>query len=589
MLTLKNFDNTIDPDILERGERYYRQGAVEQLKEDRSGEFIGHVRGTDFYAVRVVIDDDEIVEYSCGCPYNKGPLCKHVAAVLYALVDSKRDIDSSFQGQKRRNNTTKGVLPDDLDKLSKEELIKIVRDARYEHADVERHVQMSRATGEQYEDKQYIKNIVRGAIKEASDRYAGISYGDTLDAVQGALEVLGVAEGFVETQPRAAIAIYETVIEELAPLIERADDSDGDIGGTLDSAFQSLHELAVRIRDRKEEKFRKELFAYVLKEWSKKKYQGWDWPWMFLAISADLVIKDSEEREVERAIEKAFDYDKKGRSQPESTVLNTMREFGMWSGGGEWNKRYRSEQIAEIRLKIKERLHPEKVKQFLLENKQLYNVRERAIERYLASDDLKQARALAEEGVAQAERDKYPGLVIKFLEYLMRCAVEEGALDEAAGYAKRLFLQSHHDSFSYYRKTKEYAGPHWKEYLQSIIKTLKSGRGSGFGHVDKLADVYIEENMWEDLLALVQKSPEFVKVYGKRLEKRFPKETGKLYIKLATQGMEYPSGRGMYQEKCGLLRQAKHLGCESEVGQVVVKWRTSYERRRALMEELNKI
>lgn len=601
MLNLRNFESALDPDILDRGEQYYERGAVERLVEERRGAYVARVRGTDLYAVRVTLDEDDVVEYMCSCPYDKGPVCKHVAAVFYALADGEREIEGEENNEgEEANEPPRGwrgagahrdpkrprAPADHLEDLSKEELAAIVREARAAHADVDRRVAMTRAGDTEYEDKRYVRQIVRGSIEEASDRYGGIDYGDTLDAVQGALEVLDVAERLAGEYPRTAAVIYETVIEELAPCIERADDSDGDIGGTLESAFASLDELAVRIRDDGPEEVRTELFAYVLKEWPKKKYRGWDWSWMFLAIAADLVVSPKEEMAFDQALIAAVDYDAEDRSSSRSGIVFAGDGKGSMNA---WGDRYRRQQIAGIRLKVIERLHPETVEAFLDAHIALFNIRKHAIERSLAAGDTGRARALAEEGAAQAERDGAPGLVIQFLDYLLQCAVREQKFDEAAERASRLFLEARRDEFDYYRKAKEYAEDNWPNDLAEIITALKSDRGSGFGDRHKLAEVYVEEEMWGDLLALAEKHPEYAQTYGVRLAKRFPKETGLLYIALAKKDMEYPGGRGVYQQKCKLLQDAKRLGCEAEVARLAADWRTRYGRRRALMEELRRV
>lgn len=71
----------IPPVILKRGLDYYERGLVENVKA--SGETVtANVQGTESYAV--VIDKDWFaLASSCSCPYES--LCKHVAAVFFAL------------------------------------------------------------------------------------------------------------------------------------------------------------------------------------------------------------------------------------------------------------------------------------------------------------------------------------------------------------------------------------------------------------------------------------------------------------------------------------------------------------------------
>ena len=75
--------------ILDRGYDYYYDGAVEDLKY--SDKCIrAHVQGTEDYEVEITLDDGEIVDMDCSCPYAAdGHHCKHMAAVLYEWSEAK--------------------------------------------------------------------------------------------------------------------------------------------------------------------------------------------------------------------------------------------------------------------------------------------------------------------------------------------------------------------------------------------------------------------------------------------------------------------------------------------------------------------
>ena len=587
-ITLQNFDNIIDVNIVRRGKQCYENNAITRLKENRVGEYIAYVRGTDLYHVRIQLDDEDVVEWSCACPYNKGPICKHVVAVLYALADGERDIDESSTSLKSgiATSATVGSMPDDLEKLSKKDLINILHEARTNHVDVDRHVRFASSTEIQFEDKTFVRRIIREAVRDVSRRYGGVEYGDTYEATQGALEVLDVADSAFTSNARVALVGYETVIEELVPVVERSDDSDGDIGGAIYYAFEKLHELAIRLRDQKNEDLRRELLAYILKEWSKKKYQGFDWPWLFLNIAADIVESGNEEEQMTQVLQKALTYDRKEEPQEVNAFFAITGGSGALSSS-DWSNHYRQEEVARIQLVLTQRLHPEMVESYVLKNIHLPNVREQAVKMYIQNNAFDEARRLAMEGVKQARQDGYLGTVVKFLELQMECAKKSNRLDEARQCAVQLFLDTHHDAFSYYRHAKEYAGEKWDECLLDIVAKLKKSKHGG--GVWKLADVYIEEGMWKELLSLAQDNTALVQTHGKRLAKRFPKEVGRLYIQLAGEGIQYPGGRAEYQKKCNLLREAKRLGCQKEVAQVVEEWCRVYERRRALLEELRKV
>lgn len=90
-LNLKLFEQQIDPVILQRGLKYFKSGAVEEIDRINHGsnseiDFI--VRGTEPYDVRIELNGDEVVDFDCNCPYDMGPVCKHVVAAMFSLENN---------------------------------------------------------------------------------------------------------------------------------------------------------------------------------------------------------------------------------------------------------------------------------------------------------------------------------------------------------------------------------------------------------------------------------------------------------------------------------------------------------------------
>ena len=87
---MNNWKQMFTSKILDRGYAYYTDGLVEDLFRD--GDTItAVVNGTEDYEVAFIFDGNEIEELFCTCPYAEdGFYCKHMAAVLYELEDTKR-------------------------------------------------------------------------------------------------------------------------------------------------------------------------------------------------------------------------------------------------------------------------------------------------------------------------------------------------------------------------------------------------------------------------------------------------------------------------------------------------------------------
>jgi uncharacterized Zn finger protein len=86
-MTIHDFQTQIDPRVLERGQAGYREGTVLELVHESAGFWTARVAGTEVYQVTLRMNGDEIVNSTCVCPYDQGPLCKHEVAVYLAVKD----------------------------------------------------------------------------------------------------------------------------------------------------------------------------------------------------------------------------------------------------------------------------------------------------------------------------------------------------------------------------------------------------------------------------------------------------------------------------------------------------------------------
>lgn len=77
-----------------RGEGYYRDGAVDELTR-RGDTITAEVQGSDYEPYEVVVTlqpDGGIRNADCTCPYEQGGYCKHIVAVLLAVLRDQEEI-----------------------------------------------------------------------------------------------------------------------------------------------------------------------------------------------------------------------------------------------------------------------------------------------------------------------------------------------------------------------------------------------------------------------------------------------------------------------------------------------------------------
>src|SRR3990170_1613724 len=168
--------------------------------------------------------------------------------------------------------------------------------------------------------------LIKESLRSGMDRHGFIDYWSTRRAVRGAEELLNKAVKLVESgNPEQAIPIFQAVIEELVPALQFADDSNGDIGGAIDWAFDEFYKCIEKIQD---PIMRKDLFDYYLTEANRKQYEGWDWKWNFLRMASELISSGEQEKELFAKLDKI--------SQAEQS--------------SEFFDRYNQEQAAQIKL-----------------------------------------------------------------------------------------------------------------------------------------------------------------------------------------------------------------------------------------------
>ena len=92
-IPLNEFEQLIDERILKRGLSYFKGGAITDFSEISNGEYEAIVSGTEEYTVQLEISNNTITEHNCNCPYDMGPVCKHIVAVIFHLQQDELELN----------------------------------------------------------------------------------------------------------------------------------------------------------------------------------------------------------------------------------------------------------------------------------------------------------------------------------------------------------------------------------------------------------------------------------------------------------------------------------------------------------------
>ncbi len=524
-IPLNHFEEYINEPLLKRGLSYFKKGFVHEPAEIRPGDYEAVVEGSEDYTVKLSIRNGVITEHSCDCPYDMGAVCKHVVAVIFYLEQDQLGLSQ---------NPTKGSTKKAKASSSKPSKRKTIAQ------------QVDDLLGKVTHDE-LILFVREQASKDSLFR-------DLLLA------------SFAQYNPNESKALYTKQVNTLIKVARGkygfldsgyADDMDGHLTDTIYDAYDTL--TAIAQADPPEE-VRKLILKYSLTSFRKRNFSGWDWHINFLRLVAHLLNTDDEMEELFKridAIPRSSEYELKIAQEIQYDVL--LRRKG--------------ETVAQ---------------RYLEQNIDNPSFRARAIQGALDQKDYGKATALANDGIEQDSG--YPGLQIDWYDWLLKIAEIQKDSERIILYARYLLQESHNPKQDYYQILKETVPPEqWADFIETIIQ--EAMRHKPYYRADLVASIFIREEWWSRLLELVKKEYTLDQLakYEKHLAKHYPSELADLYAKRIIRYVKDHVGRDHYRTACIYIRRMIKLGARDKADAVISQLRHSYGRRRALMEELDKI
>ena len=197
-------------------------------------------------------------------------------------------------------------------------------------------------------------------------------------------------------------------------------------------------------------------------------------------------------------------------------------------------------------------------------------------------------KQLARDGMVLDEKQKIGKFLINgWTGWLLQVAQAEGNIPEIKEYALTLFLKN--GEFDYYRLYKKcFAKSEWSQEADRIIGLLKKSDEDSRG---TLAQIFIQEERWNDLLAFVQQDVNAytLDAYKGHLASRFPKELAAMYEKVIVEELAPLVGRNNYQRVGQFMRQMKKIGAQERVKVLVEELSIKYKNRPAFLEEMMRV
>lgn len=558
-IPLNEFEHIIDETILIRGLSYFKEGFVTEFSEITNGEFKAKVSGSEEYTVNLKVENDIIIEHNCDCPYDMGPVCKHIVASIFYLKQDELNLNQQHLPlvKKKKNKTVSQQLKEVLDKVSHQDLKEFIHEQSKTDRQFRNLFLASFSHLLESQSKEFYQKQIKSVLNSAKDRHGFIGWHAMKYLEQGIDPTITIAEKQLEHKKyKNAIDICTALMEEMTEAIQFSDDSNGYIGEVINSSYEMLYDIATQNISAD---IKRELFDYCITAFKKRLFDGWDWHIGILNVAYQLT-------------------DNEYQADIILKCLDTV------------NGKYERERAQPFKLDIISKYKDAKeVQKFIDNHITNSSIRNSEIEKAMDNKDFEKAIRLCKDGIEYDKKDR-PGLVKDWYNWLLKIAQAQNDKTKIIEYSRFLFIDNFYPEQDYYQILKQEIEPNkWKDFLEGIIEEVTSN--GGWKYNELVRKIYINEKWWDRLLLLLKEntSLESIKNNEKYLSKDYSQELIQLYYDRLIIFVDSFMGRNHYQTACRYLRRMKKLGGSEKVNELIEYFKTTYPKRKALLDELSRV
>jgi uncharacterized Zn finger protein len=562
-LTLKNFEQVVDSVIVNRGLDYFERSFVTEVEKLTDSTWRAIVEGTSDYQVQVALEKDTILHWTCDCPFDFGPICKHVVAVWYKLREHRH----SGGGNNRP-----------MEKSRSEKIIELLKNI----SDLElrmflqEHLQKNDALFQKFSltfqkpaeqlPRNAFKKQIKQLIRNAAGRDGFIDYHHSFELMENLSELLDQAEDLAGlSRWENALNICLAVIETIPNILEQMDDSAGMSAEIFNRTCVLCQEFTGRLPSAN---LKDQLFWFLIQEFPKEKYRDWDLHFNFLDMIMPLLDDEKKERSylnllnqsIEKCGKKDF-YD----MELESLLLHKIDFY-------------------------RQKRQPAKAQEIMEKNIELTGIRKILLQQNLEQKDFSEAEKLIMQGIDLARKKEWPGIVHDWKEELIKLYEITGNQPKIRELAEELFLSGLNRMDHYHKLKATYRHDQWQRKWPDIVKKMRAGTIRPYFDLFTLGHIYVEEQQYKKLLELLQEFPENLNLFDEfyqLLIGDYPREILEVSRKGVDQLVQ-EAGRKKYQKAVHYLKKMQAIeGGKSLVKEMVENYRLQYKNRPAMMQVLN--
>ena len=567
-MTIQELINYIPFEILKRGQNYFQNGNILQLNKGSNGTWYAEVEGNyGNYQVEIETDNkSNVTNYYCDCPYD-GAICKHIAAV--ALVISEHDIISITSDEESNAETWEQLIKDAKPK----DLRNFMLDYGMKNQDFRHQIKLAfskPASVQNSNNIPYYQSQING-IFDNYDYRGFIDYRSSHKAMNDVTQFQIKADDYYsQGNLNEAFCISAAIAMEGVKAIQYMDDSSGACGGAIYESFRVIENI---LNNKIADELKVRIFNWLHEQVQNPDYNNYgvgdSMEPLFFETAASLKQMDIAYKFIDAKIiqlDKEDDWSKKYYLQ---SYLGHKIDLLQSEG-----------RTAEADNIIDTYLHFE-------------DFRKIRVQQALSENNPERAEKIILDGIKVAEQDNAPGTVHQWKDQLLELYRQQKETFKYNNLARELFIENTSDIkyFRIYKQTSPKNG--WEAKRNKLIAELKNKKRGYYSGIslDDLAQVYIEEQMIEELFEIVSSSNSIhtIMKYTNHLKSKYPAELLEFY-KAAIEIQAEQTGRNVYASLVNYLKQmAKLKGGLPAAKALKESLLDKYKNRPAMKEEFGKL
>lgn len=575
---LSTIDRQWPAALVKKAETFVRQGKVDELEENGSGNWIAYVRDQRDCDVQIRLLGAEVTACQCDCGAETMP-CEHAAAVLLALRDrmagktAKPARKAKTAIEKKSARKKKETFEDILNRVSHDELKAFLKDSFGRQRDF-RNMFMARfAEPDDALGKAAYTKLVKNILRSGVSRWGYID-GRGFRKIAKPMNEL-VKQAHIQIDKKQFLGpmyLGQAMLEEISDRLATDYDGAAYLQGFIHEGIQFFRKI-FHSTDAAQT-LKNELWNYLLEQCPKPVYL--DYGGTFHGEMMELLVAYALAGDPEERLHRLLD--------------EQLRALSSSTGRQDYSRDFRKKYWLGWKIDLYRHLGRETEMNALIDaNLQVPEFRQIKLDQAIAAGRWDEASALIREGIALAVEQKHPGTVTEWKKQQLRIAQLRGIREEVRSLALELF-QTDRFRLEYFKIIKSsYAPDEWSAAARTIISGLEKRELPP----EYLLPVLAEEQDWPGMLACIRKEARFDMLlrYEQLMLEHFPLESEKLYVGWLRQTAERASNREEYKRVVTLLQNLaqKYPDGKENTAALVREFRERYKRRMAMLEEMDKL